>query len=380
MVMKKSILIILGRYLPGYKGGGPGRSIANLVDELGDQYNFFIACYDRDLGDIEPYKNIETNEWNKVGKAQVWYVKENNFTIFELRQLYKEKDLIYLCGCFNDYAIKTLLLNRIGSVKAPVVVAAMGLFSPLAFKLKYRKKKAYVDVFNFLGVFDRVSWSVSTERELAEVGEYIKVRKYFIARDLPRKIIKVYAPKYKKTNEIRIIFLSRISPKKNLKYALQVLSEIPMNYKVIFDIYGPNEDKSYWKQCQLVAQGLPKNVQWQYCGSVEADNVIDTFRKYQLFLFPTLGENYGHVILEAFGGGCLCLLSDQTPWLNLGKLQVGRALPLNDKGAFVDYVISIAKMDANEYDVLSQRAVDYAIDACNVDELAAGYINMFNSF
>ena len=37
---RKDILIIMGRYLPGYKDGGPVRSIKNLTDFLGREYNF----------------------------------------------------------------------------------------------------------------------------------------------------------------------------------------------------------------------------------------------------------------------------------------------------------------------------------------------------
>ena len=39
---RKDILIIMGRYLPGYKDGGPVRSIKNLTDFLGKEYNFKI--------------------------------------------------------------------------------------------------------------------------------------------------------------------------------------------------------------------------------------------------------------------------------------------------------------------------------------------------
>jgi len=51
---RKDILIIMGRYLPGYKDGGPVRSIKNLTDFLGREYNFKILTCDRDHGDTEP--------------------------------------------------------------------------------------------------------------------------------------------------------------------------------------------------------------------------------------------------------------------------------------------------------------------------------------
>ena len=66
---RKDILIIMGRYLPGYKDGGPIRSIKNLTDFLGKEYNFKILTCDRDHGDTEAYPNIKVNGWNRVGMA-----------------------------------------------------------------------------------------------------------------------------------------------------------------------------------------------------------------------------------------------------------------------------------------------------------------------
>ena len=138
---KREILIITGRYLPGYKDGGPVRTIKNLVDYLGDEYNFKILTCDRDHGDTNRYPNIKENEWNTVGKAQVYYVSPKGFKFSVIKNLAKEVDLIYCCGCFNDYAINTLILKRLNRIKIPVVVAAMGLFSPMEFRLKYKKKE-----------------------------------------------------------------------------------------------------------------------------------------------------------------------------------------------------------------------------------------------
>ena len=76
----KKILIFMGRYLPGYKDGGPIRTISNLVEALGDEYKFYIVCLDRDHGDEKPYCNICYDKWNLVGKANVLYIKPKNFS------------------------------------------------------------------------------------------------------------------------------------------------------------------------------------------------------------------------------------------------------------------------------------------------------------
>ena len=50
--------------------------------------------------------------------------------------------------------------------------------------------------------------------------------------------------------------------------------------------------------------------------------------KHHVFLFPTLGENFGQVILEAMTAGCAILISDATPWRGLQEKGYGWELPL----------------------------------------------------
>ena len=172
---KRRILIIMGRYLPGYKDGGPVRSIKNLTDYLGDEYDFHIVTTDRDHGDEEPYYNIIPNQWNKVGKANVFYVKPGGFSFTLLKIMANESDLIYICGCFNDYAIKVMILNRLRLIKKTIVVAPMGLFSPKEFRLKYAKKKAFIIVWNWLGLFKTLYWSATSQLEINDVRSQINI-------------------------------------------------------------------------------------------------------------------------------------------------------------------------------------------------------------
>ena len=60
-------------YLPGYQAGGPIRTIANLADHLGDEFDIRIVTRDRDILGTHPYPGVNVDSWNKVGKAQVMY-------------------------------------------------------------------------------------------------------------------------------------------------------------------------------------------------------------------------------------------------------------------------------------------------------------------
>ena len=55
-VRKKKILLFTDWYEPGYKAGGPIQACKNVVSVLKEQYDFYIICSDRDLGETSPYR------------------------------------------------------------------------------------------------------------------------------------------------------------------------------------------------------------------------------------------------------------------------------------------------------------------------------------
>lgn len=371
------ILIIMGRYLPGYKDGGPVRSIKNLTDYLGEEYEFQILTCDRDHGDKKAYEGIRVNEWNQVGKARVYYVPPGGFRFWLIKKLASESDVVYVCGCFNDYAIHTLILKRLGLIKQPVVVAAMGLFSPMEFRLKYKKKKLFTVVFSMLGMFRHIYWSVTSEMEKEELKLQIKVNdNYFIAEDLPRKVESSSVKKQKKAGQLEVVWISRISPKKNLLGAVEILSGVKA--ELVFHIYGPIMDEPYWESCQSKLNELPPHIRWKWHGNLDSEKVVECLKQYHLFLFPTLGENYGHVIQEALSAGCAVLLSDQTPWRDLEKEGAGYTFSLNEWRPFIQAVESYAEMSEEEIQKVSDNAVAYARKNCSEKIQSTGYRTIFD--
>lgn len=371
----KTIAILCGRYLPGYKDGGPVRTIVNLVECLGNDYHFIIITNDRDHGDSKPYKNIIYNKPNKVGQADVYYLNPGGFTLSAIERLTKKADLIYVCGPYDNYAVKTLLLKRIGRIPQPVVVASMGSFSEGAYNIKKYKKSIFINICNILGLFKKIVWSVTTKIEEADVCHVIgKNAKCFIAEDLPEKV----PPLNKRNNSdnLKIIFLSRICKMKNLLYAIEVLNNISANIE--FDIYGIIEDVEYWNICQKELYRLKKNVTWKYRGVVAPEKVIEVFSKYDLFLFPTLGENYGHVIFEALAGGCLPIISDRTPWMDLEEKDCGYVIPLSKRERYEEVINMFFEFSVEEVNNKREKAYLYASQKYDKSVTNTGYRIIFD--
>lgn len=375
---KKDILIITGRYLPGYKDGGPVRTIKNLTDYLGNEYNFRILTADRDHGDEAPYPDITVNTWNRVGNALVWYVPPGKFSFSIIRKMSEEADTVFISGCFSDYAIKTLILNRIGQIKKPVIIAPMGLFMPNAMKRKPIKYNSFIMLFKLLGMFHNVKWSVSSEIEEKCVKKEISPEAVcYIAKDLPRMVEEKTIHKRKKTGELRAFFISRISPEKNIIQSIDILKEC--HSSIWFTIYGPILNQQYWEKVEEKLLELPSNIHAAYKGNINSEQVVETLEQEHVFLFTTIGENYSHVVHEALSAGCPCVISDQTPWQDLDKNCAGHVLPLNDNSRFVKAIESYAEMAETDFQKISDAAHDYARRVSRESAETTGYRVLFNS-
>lgn len=376
-VEKKTILILMGRYLPGYKDGGPVRTIINLVDSLGTEYDFKIVTNDRDHGDTKEYSGVKINEWNTIGKAKVYYVPPKGFTFTLIKKLAYCADVVYSCGFYDNYGYKALLLKKFNIIKAPLVVASMGSFSRGALEIKSLKKKLFIKTCKKFGLFNKIIWSVTSNIEKFDIESKIGMNtKYLIAEDLPRSSNISKVNKFKKPNSLNIVFFSRVTKIKNLKYAIQVVSQLRGNIK--FTILGTIEDYGYWEKCKKLLNTLPDNILWSYSGEIDTQNVITELRQYDVLILPTKGENYGHVIFEALSSGCVPIISDRTPWQDLDKYKCGNVINLDEPIKFIKTLESYSSMGQYTFQEYSDSAINYAISKQKESIERTGYRKIFN--
>jgi len=356
---KISALLLTGYYLPGFKGGGPIKTVANLVATTSDSMDYYLITKDRDLGDSSPYDGVNSNTWSPQGNAQVFYCSPTLWGLAKgwLQVLRGRYDIVYLNSFFSPYfSFVPLVLSKLRGRQ--IVLGPRGEFSSGALALKSRKKERFIKIFKLLRLHKGVVFQASTEFEKNDIhrvlGDDVDV---FVAEDIGRLEVPE-AMLLKSANKLKLVFISRVSPMKNLLYALESLKGVtdPVSY----DIYGPLEDAGYWQQCLNVIAELPNNVSVSYKGEMTPDQVVPTLSQYDMFFMPTQGENYGHVIAEALCAGLPVLISDQTPWRDLEAQGIGWDLPLDDKGAFVQAIEQAHAMSANEYADFRERVLAWA--------------------
>jgi glycosyltransferase involved in cell wall biosynthesis len=142
---------------------------------------------------------------------------------------------------------------------------------------------------------------------------------------------------------LRVVFLGRISPIKNLAFALRILQDV--RAPVQFNIHGPLEDEDYWRMCLDMAADLPRHVGVTHHGAYPNANLPELLSRADLLLLPTAGENFGHAIFEALSCGVPVVISDRTPWRDLAAHHAGWDLPLDVPEAYAAAIDSYAQMD-----------------------------------
>lgn len=385
---KVAVAICLRHYLPGYKSGGPVRTIANLVEHLGDEFDFRIVTSDRDIHDTEPYSGVTPDAWQAVGKARVYYASPATQTLSGITKVLNavDADVLYLNSFFDSrFTILPLLARRVGMLRQRrVIVAPRGEFSASALRIRSWKKWPFRMLARISGLYAGVIWHASSEFERTDIASRMGVRagsSTRIAVNLPgvpdAAAAEAWRPR-EPGEPLRVVFVSRIAPMKNLDYALRVVAASPV--ALSFDIYGMIDDHAYWERCRGLMAGMPRHVTITYHGPLPHEQVCAVLARHDVLFLPTLGENYGHVIAEALSQGTPVLISDRTPWRDLQQAGVGWDLPL-DAGvrAFTSALRTLAEMEPATYEGMRRQVARRARSVLARDDAMEANRRFFTS-
>lgn len=330
---KKRILVCIDWYEPGFKAGGPIRSVANMVNALKSYYEFYILTSAYDLGETEPYPGIELNQWHDQNGVFVKYMDHRALTMSSVKGNVEEiaPDIIYLNSLFSKlFTIAPLMVANRRRVK--VVIAPRGMLGAQSLALKKGKKRIFLTMAKFIRFFGNVLWHASTAEEEEGIRKVFGKRaKIFVAQNIPISQTKTLDEilNHKNTGACRFIYLSRITGIKNLHLAVAAAKQLHSKMPLFFDIYGNIEDQEYWDSFkdEIKDHG---NIKIEYKGVLNPSAIADVYMRADFMVLPTRHENYGHAIVEAWANGCPVIISKNTPWRNLNVQDLGWDVDITD--------------------------------------------------
>lgn len=362
MADKKTILVFYEYFIPGYKAGGPVQSLANLVMALKKKYTIYVITTRYDLQAQSPYTAIIPNAWNEImfnnSFLKVWYAKDPvALHPKDIKTVIEEvkPDFIYLNGIYTfSFVFKPLLFSFFNQKKYnyKVVVCPRGMLQQGALAVKSTKKKLYFSVMKLVLRKLKIQWHATTADEAKDIRAFIGDKeKITVAENIPKKPLATIPFIEKEKDELRLVFLSLITEKKNLLYLIQLINSLPV--PVTLDIVGPIKDENYWKDCE---KEMNSNKNIRYCGDVVAEQVQETFSNYHALILPTKGENFGHAVYESLSAGRPVITSHFTPWNNLEKDNAGWNISIDRFTDAADALQVFYAMEQEPYNEMCKAA------------------------
>ena len=353
------------------------RSIANLVDSIGQHLDFFIVTSSGDLKS-EPTANLPLDRWVSSNNANIYYARRLTFGVLRRTISQSKPDLVYLNSFFARSAIRLLLMRKAHLLPAiPALMAPRGQFALGAMNLKSLRKRLFVSLAFKLGLYDNLVWQATSKAETDDIRRVVAADcEIYLVPNLPAKptFVRTHPPKV--AGEVRFVFLSRISRMKNLDYLLKILQDIRGRH-VCLDIFGPIGERKHWNQCRPLIDALRGKVDVHCRGEARNESVAEILADYHFFVLPTAGENFGHAIFEALGVGLPVIISDRTPWQALEMNDAGWCVPLEFPEQWCSTLQRCVDMEGEDYNRLANGAHRFAAAWIGSSQTEVQTVGMF---
>lgn len=376
MSAKRKIVITTDWYYPGFKAGGPIRSIVNLIRAIENDFEIYVYTSDKDLGEKESYSSVKTNEWNVVSNHKVFYSNK-----YCLDKILKEitPDVLYINGIYSkNFSVKPLLTAKKQKFQGKVIVSPRGMFSEGALKIKTLKKKTFLTWAKANKLYKNVLFHVTSNQEEQDLQKRISKKENYRFINNISILPSIKKEKNEVSESLKLVTASRISAIKNLDFIFEILLANDFKKSIILDVYGNIENENYYKQCLSLIKKYPKSKNTiSFKGEFNPNELDNILLDYNLGVFPTKNENFGHAIVECLSVGLPVMISDKTPWQNLEQYKCGFVLPLK-KQLWLNKLRELCEQPNDVFASMSKNATKYFSDNIYSEDDKKKYLSLFS--
>lgn len=231
-------------------------------------------------------------------------------------------DIVHVTGTYNMPTLPAFVLAR--ALGKPLVWSPRGALQATAEwpdAPRQRIKHGFEHLANLLRPRDAVLHVTAAQEARASRGRLGDMTCAIIpnAVDVPPEI----PPRRTASATCRLMFLSRLHPKKGLEALFEAMAQLPARFTL--DVYGTG-DAAYVRMLNMRAK--LSNGRIRLHGHVEGAEKAAAFAAADLFVLPSHSENFGIVVAEALAHAVPVLTTQRTPWQDLDRHGCGRCIEL----------------------------------------------------
>lgn len=370
---RKRVLIVYRSYFPSLSHLGPATAIRNLVTNMSGDYDFHILTLNHEFATGAPL--FDEPHHREIGPhAVVEYVPRGLAGLRILAKRLREDFHAIDIQCAFDplLAIPALILCRLGIAgDSGVFHTPHGIFMDVIMSAGRLKKTLFCRIADLAGIYRRVSHLAGSPGEEVDIRRnHRRQQSVQVMSQFVETVPASGSARAKPANRLRIAFVGRVTIQKNLLFAIEILKRLKV--PATMDVFGDIGDESYFTKCKTLIAGGIGRAEIRFKGGVAKDALFAQLPEYDVLLHPTLGENFGHSIVEALCLGIPVLISDRSPWTDVESHGAGWSLPLSDAQAYADKLETLHAM-GHEWSGLSDGARRYARATFDSEQTTARY-------
>tara|TARA_R110002049_G_scaffold261136_2_gene437242 strand:+ start:5153 stop:6313 length:1161 start_codon:yes stop_codon:yes gene_type:complete len=293
--------------------GGPSRSVTHLLKKLGE---------------IFPSLTVALHTAKSPNPILTFFKQPNiGLNFYDVKNLGKLQGLkrelsLSKTDLFHGQAIWDLPVHQMAKVarrfNVPYLITPRGMLEPWSLQQKWFKKQFALKLYQFkdlkLATCLHATASMEAEsiRSLGLTNPIAVIPNGIPLEDFESKNFDTYKASKK------ILFLSRIHPKKGIEVLIEAWSQLPLTRTQDWsiDIIG-NGESTYIATLQksITKKGLSHSIQIK--APLDGREKMEAYQNAQLFVLPTYSENFGVVVAEALACGTPVITTKGAPWKDL---------------------------------------------------------------
>ncbi|HWD89986.1 MAG TPA: glycosyltransferase [Mucilaginibacter sp.] len=305
------ILQVNASYKPAYIYGGPTMSVSKLSEELvkaGCEVEVFTTTangqneLDVTPGEPANVDGVKVVYFRRLTRDHTHYAPD---LLMALRQHIKRFDVVHIHAWWN---LVSVLACRIAVKQGvPVVVSPRGTLSDYSFRNKNSLPKKLIHKLLGKSLLQKSYMHVTSDREEMAMKNLVLPRKIFNISNFIALPGKTQEPlRTNENGDLKLIFFSRIDPKKGVELLFDALKDIGIPYKLTIAGDG---DETYIDSLKKRAEknSIAGYIDWI---GFRTDDKFAVLQQHDLFILPSYDENFGNTVIESLNMGTAVLISE----------------------------------------------------------------------
>ena len=310
--------------------GGPSYSVPRLCEALahiGAETTLLsvVSRHERPSDRVKSGYRERRFDWDFEGIPGFRALRNSTGLARELRNAASSANIIHNHGLWlmpNVYAGQEAMRARV-----PLVVSPRGMLSPAALGFSQLKKRAFWHLLQAPSVLSAGCIHATSESEYQDIRLFGLVNPVAIIPngiDLPEMQHKTETS----AGPGRVVLsLGRIHPKKGLEHLLRAWANLETrNPGWRLRVVGPSE-AGHDNELRALASTL-RISRATIEGPIYGERKLAAYREADVFVLPSLNENFGLTVAEALAAGTPVISTKGAPW---------RALEINGCGWWIDH-------------------------------------------